>query len=223
MTRAARGGEPRPCRPTRRSHLKTLIVGLCALVLLAQVAAAAIGEREASAAPQTKSSSTRDARSLSLDARLALKQEALRKYRAIIRFFETRRRLLALETSAEKAYIVLRHAREGARKAAREVAYYERLIRERDALRLAHAPPRVAICTVFGRYCRQAISVAWCESRLTTTAQNGQYLGLFQMGSSERRLFGHGQTAHRQAIAAHRYFVLSGRDWSPWGCHWAAS
>ena len=49
-------------------------------------------------------------------------------------------------------------------------------------------------------------------------AQNGQYLGLFQMGSSERRLFGHGETAHQQALAAHRYFVVSGRDWSPWSC-----
>ena len=60
--------------------------------------------------------------------------------------------------------------------------------------------------------------MAWCESRLDTTAQNGQYLGLFQMGSSERRLFGHGDTAHEQAVAAHRYFVRSGRDWSPWSC-----
>ena len=30
-------------------------------------------------------------------------------------------------------------------------------------------------------------------------AQNGQYLGLFQMGSYERQLFGHGETAHEQA------------------------
>jgi hypothetical protein len=42
------------------------------------------------------------------------------------------------------------------------------------------------------------------------------------MGSYERSLFGHGSTAHDQALAAHRYFVRSGRDWSPWGCGWAA-
>jgi hypothetical protein len=84
-------------------------------------------------------------------------------------------------------------------------------------------PPRAAICEVFDSYCDEAVAVAWCESRLTTTAQNGQYLGLFQMGSYERSLFGHGRTAHEQATAAHRYFVLSGRDWSPWGCRWAAS
>ncbi len=60
---------------------------------------------------------------------------------------------------------------------------------------------------MFGTYCGQALQVARCESGLTTTAQNGQYLGLFQMGSSERRLFGHGATAIEQVRAAHRYFV----------------
>ena len=32
------------------------------------------------------------------------------------------------------------------------------------------------------------------------------------------RLFGHGPTALAQAQAAYRYFVRSGRDWSPWSC-----
>jgi len=109
----------------------------------------------------------------------------------------------------------------------REIAYYRHRIARREARRearqLAQAPPRVAIRAVFGRYAEEAIGVAWCESRLTTTARNGQYLGLFQMGANERRLFGHGSTAHAQALAAHRYFVVSGRDWSPWGCRWAAS
>ncbi len=76
---------------------------------------------------------------------------------------------------------------------------------------------------MFGSYCQEALAVAWCESRHSTTAQNGQYLGLFQMGSYERRLFGHGSTALAQALAARRYFVRSGRDWSPWACRWAAS
>ena len=57
-----------------------------------------------------------------------------------------------------------------------------------------------------------------CESGYRTTAQNGQYRGLFQMGSSERQLFGHGVSALAQAQAAYRYFVRSGRDWSPWSC-----
>ncbi len=80
-------------------------------------------------------------------------------------------------------------------------------------------PPRTAICDVFGpRYCQQALSVSLCESGHSTTAQNGQYLGLFQMGSYEREMFGHGSTAYAQAVAAHEYFELSGRDWSPWSC-----
>ena len=91
-------------------------------------------------------------------------------------------------------------------------------IARRRANRLAKASPSEAICLVFGRYCREALAVAKCESGHSTTAQNGQYLGLFQMGSHERRTFGHGATAYAQARAAHKYFVLSGRDWSPWSC-----
>ena len=94
---------------------------------------------------------------------------------------------------------------------------------KRDARRLAAMPPKAAICAVFGDYCQEAVAVAWCESRLQPAAQNGQYLGLFQMGSYERRLFGHGASAREQAVAAHRYFVRSGRDWSPWSCGWAVS
>ncbi len=76
---------------------------------------------------------------------------------------------------------------------------------------------------VFGKYGGQAIKVAYCESRLQTTARNGQYLGLFQMGSWERRKYGHGPTALQQARSAFRYFKATGRDWSPWSCRWAAA
>jgi hypothetical protein len=83
-------------------------------------------------------------------------------------------------------------------------------------------PPRhvkIAIYRAFGpKYYKQALKVAWCESRFKTTAHNGQYLGLFQMGSYERKLFGHGNRAIEQAKAAYRYFIESGRDWSPWSC-----
>lgn len=77
-----------------------------------------------------------------------------------------------------------------------------------------------AIRFVFGVYGSQAIAVADCETGGTFSvyAQNGQYLGLFQMGSSERATYGHGSTALEQARAAYRYFVASGRDWSPWDC-----
>ena len=60
--------------------------------------------------------------------------------------------------------------------------------------------------------------MARCESGLSVWARNGQYHGLFQMGSSERARFGHGPTPFAQAMAAYRYFVATGRDWSPWSC-----
>ena len=103
------------------------------------------------------------------------------------------------------------------------IAVLRSKVRARDARRFAAMPPKAAICSVFGSYCDEAVAVARCESRLSTSAQNGQYLGLFQMGSYERRLFGHGSSAREQAVAAHRYFVRSGRDWSPWSCSWAAA
>jgi hypothetical protein len=91
-------------------------------------------------------------------------------------------------------------------------------IHARTVRRLQAASPKVAICKVFQEYCQQAVDVAWCESRLQTDAQNGQYLGLFQMGAFARELFGHGPTAQEQAVAAHKYFVYSGRNWGPWSC-----
>lgn len=83
-------------------------------------------------------------------------------------------------------------------------------------------PVPLAICDVFGeRHCAAALEVAWCESRFNTDARNGQYRGIFQMGSWERRTFGHGHTAEAQARAAERYFIRTGRDWSPWSCRTA--
>lgn len=74
-----------------------------------------------------------------------------------------------------------------------------------------------AICHVFGsRRCRAALNVAWCESGLRTTARNGQYRGIFQMGSSERARFGHGSSTWAQARAAFRYHSLVG--WRAWEC-----
>ena len=84
-----------------------------------------------------------------------------------------------------------------------------------------YPPPasvRADICAAFGRYCDQAVKVAWCEGRYKTYAQNGQYLGTFQMGSSERRRYGHSSTVRGQDAAAARYFFASGADWSPWEC-----
>ncbi len=86
----------------------------------------------------------------------------------------------------------------------------------RAILRRASAP--FVILSVFGKDGPAALRVAWCESRLYPGAVNGQYLGLFQMGSYARSRYGHGPDAWTQARAAYRYFVDSGRDWSPWSC-----
>src|SRR5262245_13877537 len=77
---------------------------------------------------------------------------------------------------------------------------------------------RKAVCHYFGSYCEQARRVIRCESGYSVWARNGQYLGLFQMGSYARARYGHGTNAWAQARAAYRYFVASGRDWSPWSC-----
>lgn len=140
----------------------------------------------------------------------------------VARFFENHRFLLtdprfAGEARRQLALHTRRLARARARLALAKAALRKQARARRQAA-LRRLSPRTAICSVFGRYCGEALQVARCESGLTTTARNGQYLGLFQMGSSERRLFGHGTTAIEQVRAAHRYFVASGRDWSPWSC-----
>jgi hypothetical protein len=162
-------------------------------------------------------------RALTLDERLERKVAALRRYRGTVRFFENRRSLFVASDRQTQARSSLAYAKKRVRQLTKTVAALRAKARARTARKLASLPPRAAICTVFGSYCQEALAIAWCESRLSTGAQNGQYLGLFQMGSHERQLFGHGQNARDQAVAAHRYFVRSGRDWSPWACRWAAS
>ena len=97
-----------------------------------------------------------------------------------------------------------------------------RLRRRLQSARAVTAPvslgPAAAIRYVFGVYADQALRVAGCESGLSIYAHNGQYHGLFQMGEHERALYGDAADAVGQAQAAYRYFVASGRDWSPWSC-----
>jgi lysozyme-like protein len=198
--------------------LRALLVGLLAFVLVTQAAAAAMQ------APSSATTNTvQTARKTTLDEQLEQKLEALRKYQGTVRFFETHRSLLSSSKERTQATAALAYAKRRVHHLSKTVALLQARIQQRDAHRLADLEPKAAICTVFGDDCQEAVAVAWCESHLSTTAQNGQYLGLFQMGSYERRLFGHGPTAHAQALAAHRYFVRSGRDWSPWSCRWAAA
>lgn len=158
-------------------------------------------------------------RAVILESRLERKLAATKKYRSTVRFFKRHRWLLSSTEHRAKAQLALRRATRRLARTSLAVATIRRVLAKREARRKAHAPPKAAICDVFGRrYCGQALSVSWCESRYSTTAQNGQYLGLFQMGWSERQLYGHGSTPRQQALAAHRYFVVSGRDWSPWSC-----
>ena len=149
----------------------------------------------------------------------------MQKSSSVIGFFEKHRWLLDDPRFQKEASIRLRIARStlAATQAKADRARAELERREADAerrrlLTAFERSPEKAICHVFGSYCRQALQVARCESGVQTTAQNGQYLGLFQMGSTERRTFGHGESAIEQAQAAYRYFVRSGRDWSPWSC-----
>ena len=198
--------------------MRALLVGLFAFCLVTQASAATM-EGDSTKAPGKE----KVERALTLDDRLERKVAALRKYRGTIRFYENRRSLLSSGEQHAQAKTSLAYAKKRVRQLTKTVAALRAKMRARTNRRLTSLPPRGAICSVFGSYCQEALAVAWCESHLSTTAQNGQYLGLFQMGSYERRLFGHGSTARDQAVAAHRYFVRSGRDWSPWSCRWAAS
>jgi hypothetical protein len=187
-----------------------------------QAAAAAM---QAPSAPVRKAQTTQQTaqRALTIDEQLERKLVALRRYRGTIRFFETHRMLLSSTEHRANATTALAYAKRRVHQLTKTVAVLRAKVHSREVRKLAGLKPKAAICAVFGDYCQEAVAVAWCESHLSTSARNGQYLGLFQMGSYERQLFGHGDTAHAQAVAAHRYFVRSGRDWSPWSCRWAAA
>lgn len=133
-----------------------------------------------------------------------------------IRFFQSHAFLLYKKETKRVAWREVAAARGRVRRGR------VRLFELRAALQKATSPlsPIAAIRLVFGEYADQAIRVADCETGGTFSvyASNGQYQGLFQMGSWERATFGHGYTPLEQARAAWRYFVASGRDWSPWEC-----
>lgn len=73
-----------------------------------------------------------------------------------------------------------------------------------------------AVCYYFGPNCQTAMRIVKCETGGTysTWAANGQYHGIFQMGSHERATYGDGNNVWAQAKAAHRYFMDAG--WNPW-------
>jgi hypothetical protein len=157
-----------------------------------------------------------------LGAQLTRHLSTMKKDRQVLTFFKAHGWLLSDPRFAAEAKRQLQLHKVSLTRAQQKAAAAKlALARHAQTRRLAGldtATPVNAICRVFGDYCGQALAVSRCESGLRTDAQNGQYLGLFQMGSNERRLFGHGPSASEQARAAHRYFVASGRDWGPWAC-----
>lgn len=179
-------------------------MGACALILLVLPATA-----------QSKS----DAQ---LGAQLTRHLSTMKKDQQVLRFLETHSWLKRDPRFAAEAKRQVRlhtaSLRQAKRKAAVARAVLARKAKERHLAAVAAASPKQVICRVFGDYCGEALAVSRCESGFQTDAQNGQYLGLFQMGSSERRIFGHGSSPVAQATAAQKYFVASGRDWSPWSC-----
>jgi hypothetical protein len=179
-------------------------MGACALILLVLPAVA-------------QSQSDAD-----LGAQLTRHLSTMKKDRQALRFFQAHGWLLIDPRFAGEAKRQLQLHRLSLRRTAKKAAAARIALKHHSQTRrlavLEAASPRKAICHVFGSDCHEALAVSRCESHLHTDAQNGQYLGLFQMGSNERHLFGHGPSAVEQAKAAHRYFVASGRDWSPWSC-----
>ena len=210
-------GRPRPCPRPGGTTLKALLVGLCAFMLVTQVIAATSERRVGGDATARRSVPSRSRRSSS---RSSTRPVSIAAPSASSRTIA----LLLSSTEHGRSARTALGARSGGSPA---VTTEDRvtaavLIARREARRLAKAPPKVAICAVFGALLpsrRSASPGASPGSR--PRPRTASTCGLFQMGSSERRLFGHGATAHEQALAAHRYFVVSGRDWSPWSCSWA--
>jgi hypothetical protein len=199
----------RPLSPIRRFTLKPFALGLCALFLFA--------------APAAAHEVRRPAGPLTLAQRLAYQRAVVRHDRHVVSFFQHHRWMLArYNPYRPSATRQLQFHRSQLRWTTIQLLKTQHAIELRNrrllAARLRTSSPVQAIRRVFGAYWQQALAVARCESGLSVWAQNGQYLGLFQMGSSERSLYGHGATPYAQAIAAHRYFLASGRDWSPWQC-----
>jgi hypothetical protein len=181
--------------------LKALRLGACALVMLTVPTAMA------------SSSST------VTDRQIASYVHTLKRDRQVLRFFQRHPWLLTDSRFSREARRQIALHRRSLARAQKRIAELHRLQRVRVLAARRAKTPRAVICRVFGRHhCTEALRVSWCESHLQTRAQNGQYLGLFQMGRNERQLYGHGPSAEEQAQAAHRYFVASGSDWGPWSC-----
>ena len=84
----------------------------------------------------------------------------------------------------------------------------------------AHTMEAAIRATWPARLHREALNVAWCESRGSSTARNGQYRGYFQMGRWEWATYGQGSAydGEANAAAAYRYYRANGNSWRRWEC-----
>lgn len=117
----------------------------------------------------------------------------------------------------------------------------QRCAEARRLVRRANRRPLLALRLVFagrgdprhayaGSAEQQAVRVAWCESNWDPRTRTGQYVGLLQLGSSERWQYGvgpyrsgdtataAGATNLEQARSGYRMFRAGGRSWSRWQC-----
>jgi hypothetical protein len=204
------------------------MTGLCALVLVG-VPASATAKAPTPAARPTLAE---------LENRLEERAAAVLQKEGTIRFFARHRWLLKDPRFRRTAHRRLAAAKDDLAAARARVATLRQRISDLKARngavrhRRPHRPvqtgpqpprtrtrtPQAVICRVFGSRCHEALAVARCESRFRTDAQNGQYLGLFQMGDWARTTYGHGPSAVTQAKAAYRLFVATGRTWQQWSC-----
>ena len=196
--------------------MKALFVGLFALILVTQAAAAAM-QGEATAAILRRRQ--RGARAV---PRRAPRAEARIRAQVPRHHPLLREPPFALSASTEQQakLRVLRSGMQerGSRRSCDRGRASDVRSRRREERALANAPPKVAICASSGRYCGQALGVAWCESRLF---HDGRRTASTSASSRWARTSGASSATVRpltQALAAHRYFVVSGRDWSPWSC-----
>jgi hypothetical protein len=92
---------------------------------------------------------------------------------------------------------------------------------------LSHRPwcpkrdPRQIITIVFGKNAKQAIEVAWCESRFYVYAGgHGTYQGPFQVDAMWRSKWAGkwGPSMWHRVRHAKMIWKASGRSWSPWQC-----
>lgn len=87
-----------------------------------------------------------------------------------------------------------------------------------QADRSSYTVAQRAVCHFFkGSLCATAMQIVKCETGGTYSpwSANGQYLGIFQMGSHERATFGHGNNVWAQSKAAYDYYTAA-KGFSPW-------